>query len=140
MEFSSFGLSYFFSSTFHLLFQSKFILLCYESYTSLFTCAISKKPQILTFYPDAFVLLHGQRRGGAFLPECVWRILLTDGLQDGSHYSASYCSCCSWLPASAQGPTDETKLSISLPVGGSRWLKLHSVLRHPHILRIQNED
>lgn len=141
MEFILFGLSWIFF--FYLppvfFFRLSFILLYYGSYTSLFTSAISKK-QILTFCPDAFVLLHGQRRGGGALPECVCRIPLTDGLQDGSHHSVSCCSSCSWLPTSALGPSNETKLWISMCMGGSRWLKLNSVLKHPHILQVQNED
>lgn len=75
--------------------------------------------QILIFCPDDFVLLHGERRGGAALPKCVWRILLTDELQDGSHHLASCCSSCSWLPTSAQGPSDETKL-WNLPARGRK--------------------
>lgn len=35
---------------------------------------------------------------------------------------------------------DEMMVWISLPMGGSRWSKLSSALRYPHVLPRQTED
>lgn len=90
------------------------------------------KHQILTFCSGAFVLLQWVKERWSCLTGAFGGISLTDGLQGGSHHPASRPSFCFYSPTSAQGPAEEVraKVCISLPVGGSRWLKLSSALKH----------
>lgn len=123
MEFSTFGLSYILLPLASpLVLESEvYTFTYYASYTSLFTSTISKT-QILAFCPGAFVLLHGQRRGGTALLEHVWRILLTDGLQGGSRHPAYRHSSGSCPPTSTQGPAGGRDDGLDLPARGREWV------------------